>query len=121
VIDGFVSRLAAMGLTAEVDFQFAPADEYPVVAYRTEDGGALTLFAVSTRELLRPIDGERALEQPASRGPFGGLVLPGRYASVVYHRIALVLASVPPDGRSARAEVLGLYDGTVSADVTPSA
>jgi hypothetical protein len=121
VIDAFINRLAGMGVTAEVDFQFAPADEYPAVAYRTEGGGALVLFAVETRELLRPIDGDGALEQPESRRTLGGLVLPGRYASVIYDRIALVVASVPPEGRSARAEALGLYDGTVAVEVSPAA
>lgn len=120
VIDAFVDRLSGTGITAEVDFQFAPAEEYPPVAYRTEGGGALALFAVAARELLRPIDGEGALVQRESRDPLGGLVLPGRYASVIYDRIALVVASVPPGGRKARATVLGLYDGTVSASVNPA-
>jgi hypothetical protein len=120
VIDAFINRLAGTGVTAEVDFQFAPADEYPAVAYRTEGGGALVLFAVDTRELLRPIDGEGALEQPESRETFGGLVLPGRFASVIYDRIALVVASVPPEGGKARAAALGLYDGTVAVEVSPS-
>jgi hypothetical protein len=120
VIDVFINRLSNTGVTAEVDFQFAPADEYPAVAYRTEDGGAVVLFAVDARELLRPIDGEGALVQPESRGPLSGLVLPGSYASVVYDRIALVVASVPPEGAKARATALGIYDGTVSVAVSPA-
>lgn len=119
VIDAFVNRLSGTGVTAEVDFQFAPADEYPAVAYRTERG-ALALFAVRAREVLRPIDGEGTLTQPESRDVLGGLVLPGRYASVIYERVALVLASVPHEGRKARAEALGLYDGTVSVSVNPA-
>jgi hypothetical protein len=32
-----------------------------------------------------------------------------------------VVASVPPEGRTARAKALGLYDGTVAVEVSPAA
>ncbi len=118
IIDAFVNRLGQTGLVAQVDFSFATDDDHPPAAYRTKRGGALVLFAVRSRELIRPLDGEAAVRQPGSREPLGGLVPPGAYASVQFERVAIVLANVPRAGTKAKAEILGIYDGNVGVSAT---
>lgn len=116
-VDRLVSELAQLGINALVDFQFA-AGAYPVVAYRTGDGGALVLFAVDVQETITPDVDDESLVQPRSRERFTGLVVPGRYAEVGFDRIAIVAAKVPTQGSDARVEVVGVYDGFTAATAT---
>ncbi len=118
-VNAFVGELAASGIDGEVSFDFAPAP-FPVVSYAATGGRALVLFPVSVHETIRPTGGAGVLEQPRSRGVFGGLVVPGRYATVRYDRLMLLAAVVPPGGTSARVRVIGQYAGIVGAATTPA-
>ena len=118
-VNGFVGELAASGIDGDVSFGFEPAP-FPVVAYSATDGRALLLFAVSVHETIRPSVGADSLVQPRSRGVFGGLVVPGSYATVRYDRMMLLAAVVPPGGTAARVRVIGQYAGVVGAETTPA-
>jgi len=118
-VDGLVGELAAAGIDGEVSFGFGPAP-FPVVAYLATRGRALVLFALAVHETIRPTGGAGDLVQPRSRGVFGGLVVPGRYATVRYDRLMLLAAVVPPGGTSARIRVIGHYAGVVGAETTSS-
>jgi hypothetical protein len=118
-VGGLVADLAAHGIDGDVQLAFEPAP-YPVVAYAATGGRALVLFAVAVHETLRPAGGAAALVQPRSRARFGGLVVPGRYASVAYERLELLAAVVPPGGTADRVRVIGDYGGIVSAKATPA-
>jgi hypothetical protein len=119
-VNGFVGELAASGIDGEVSFGFEPAP-FPVVSYAAAGGRALVLFPVSMHETISPTGGTGALEQPRSRGVFGGLVVPGRYATVRYDRLMLLAAVVPTGGTSARVRIIGQYAGIVGAETTPAA
>jgi len=118
-VNAFVGVLAASGIDGEVSFGFEPAP-FPVVSYAATGGRALVVFAVAVHETIQPTGGAGALEQPRSRGVFGGLVVPGRYATVRYDRLMLLAAVVPPGGTSARVRVIGQYAGIVGAETTPA-
>jgi hypothetical protein len=117
-VDEFVNRLASAGVTADVDFDFDAEDTAPV-CYRTADDGALCFFVVAMHETLHPTGGDDRLVQQGSRSPLGGLVVPGQYGSVKYDRLGIVAAAVPPRGAKHKVDVLGLYDGTVTATTEP--
>jgi hypothetical protein len=118
-VNAFVGELAASGIDGEVSFGFEPAP-FPAVSYAATGGRALVVFAVAVHETIRPSGGSGALEQPRSRSVFGGLVVPGRYATVRYDRLMLLAAVVPPGGTSARVRVIGQYAGVVGAETTPA-
>jgi hypothetical protein len=118
-VNGFVGELAASGIDGEVSFGFEPAP-FPVVSYAATGGRALTVFAVAVHETIQPTGGTGVLEQPRSRGVFGGLVVPGHYGTVRYDRLMLLAAVVPPGGTSARVRVIGQYTGVVGAETTPA-
>lgn len=115
-VTGFVSTLGAMGINAVADFTFTPADT-PVVSFRTAKNGALSFFVVAVTEVMRP-DGVGALVQPESREVFSGLLVPGQYGEVRFERLAILAAHVPPAGRKARIDVIGIYEGLVQATAT---
>ena len=61
--------------------------------------------------------------QPDTREVFGGLIEPGQYGQVRYDRLAVLAASVPPkSAKHERVDIIGIYDGVVSASaVAPGA
>jgi hypothetical protein len=120
-VDRLVNELAQQGIDALADFGFDAAP-YPVVSYRTADGGALCFFVVGVHETVHPnVQGE-ALVQPRSRERFTGLIVPGQYQEVGYERLALVAAKVPARTNGSQAanhvQVVGLYDGVTDATAT---
>lgn len=117
-VSRLVDELAFTGIEGEVDFGFEPAP-YPVVTYRLERGRALVMFALAIHETIRPADSGERLVQPKSRATFGGLVVPGRYSTVGYERLALLTAVVPRAGAPTRVRIVGSYSGLVSASTTP--
>ncbi len=120
-VDRLVNELARRGIDALADFGFDAAP-YPVVAYRTADGGALCFFVVGVHETVHPKPGDEALTQPRSRERFTGLIVPGKYQEVGYERLALVTAKVPSRTGGARGahrvRVVGFYDGVTAASAT---
>jgi hypothetical protein len=118
-VNSFVGELAASGIDGEVSFGFEPAP-FPVISYAATGGRALVVFAAAVHETIRPTGGAGALEQPRSRAVFGGLVVPGQYATVRYDRLMLLAAVIPPGGTSARVRVIGQYAGIVGAETTPA-
>lgn len=113
-VDRLVNELSQRGINALVDFEFDAAP-YPVIAYRTADGGALCLFTVSVHETIRPGVDEDRLVQPRSRETFTGLVVPGDYGEVRFDRLAVAAVKIPERGADARVEVVGFYDGAIAA------
>jgi hypothetical protein len=116
-VANFINVLAQMRIDGRVDFAFAP-HETPQVCYRATADGALCFFAVTVTEIVRPTGA--TFVQPRSRQKFGGLVVPGEYVEVRYERLAILAAVVPNTRGTALVDVVGIYDGVVSATATPS-
>jgi hypothetical protein len=113
----FVGALQQLPIgKAAVDFSFTPGENQPVCFAETR-GGALCFFVISFTETLRPSNG--SFVQPPTREPLTGLVPPGSYSRVKFERSAILLANVPKRGKLARAKVIGIYEGVVTATATP--
>lgn len=101
---------------SSVDFTFTPSESQPLcVAAR--GNGALCYFQVSYRATLDPVSG--VFVQPATRDTLTGLVVPGEYGSVTFERTAILLAAVPKRTGLGRVDVIGVYNGLISAETSP--
>jgi hypothetical protein len=122
IVDNFIANLYDQGIRGNVEFEFEPVSELPVVGYRSAGDAALCFFVLRVREVITPLDSD-GLVQPESREVFGGLVAPGQYGEVHYERLAVVAAIVPPKtAKGDHTDVIGIYDGDVSASgVAPGA
>ena len=101
---------------ASVDFTFEPSESQPLCV-AAPGSGALCFFVVSYRAVLDPVSG--VFVQPPTREALTGLVVPGEYGSVTFDRIAIVLAEVPERSGLGRVDVIGVYNGLISAETSP--
>jgi len=113
----FLSELELLPINeANVELTFEPAESQPL-CFAAEDDGALCFFVMSYTARLDPVSG--VFEQPATREPLTGLVPPGEFGSVTFVRSAIVLAAVPKRARLGRVDLVGFYNGLISAETSP--
>ena len=101
---------------SRVDFEFRSTETQPL-CFASAGQGALCFFVINYRATLDPVSG--VYVQDDSRETLTGLVVPGEYGGVIFDRTAIVLAAVPKRAKLARVDVIGLYNGLVSAEGTP--
>ena len=113
----FLGRLEQLSLNeSRVDFDFTSSESQPV-CFASVGDGALCFFVIDYTATLDPVSG--SFVQDDGRATLSGLVTPGEYGGVIFEYTAIVLAAVPKQGKLARVDVVGFYNGLVAAEALP--
>ena len=106
-IKSLVDTQSQQGINFSVEIQ---PSEFPVQAFKTEDGGALTLFAYNVANRFGAAPGKTLRSTRGSEG----LLAPGSYATIQRNTVSMLAAVVPPATSDDQVRIVGSAGGTVS-------
>ncbi len=104
-------------LGATLSYSAAPGD-FPTAAWRTAEGGALVMLAVSGTYRVKPI-GRGPIVQPVDRSVWNQFLDPGTYPEASFHDLSIVGAIIPRADRGAQVGWIASNSGFVSAGLDP--